>query len=214
MNCYFDKSPCEPITVPQFGHFHHCPSCGAFFRDPPTYLSPQAEKARYQLHHNHPEDPAYQAYFRRFIDQAILPYLDLTQPLTCLDFGSGPQPVLSSVMENHYHQKMAIYDPYFAPHSEVWNTHYDLITLVEVLEHLKRPLADLKPVVATLKVGGILALSTRLWTPDLGRFDNWWYIHDPTHVTFYSPQAITRLADHLGLRVLQIQPPAYITLQK
>ena len=101
-----------------------------------------------------------------------------------LDFGSGPGPTLSVMFQEAGHS-MKLYDYFYARDLSVFKHHYDFITATEVLEHLHTPKKELLRLWEHLKPGGQLGLMTKL-TPTSGKFSDWHYIKDPTHVCFYS----------------------------
>ncbi len=81
---------------------------------------------------------------------------------------------------------------------------YDVVTMWEVIEHLPDPRDTLRAVAATLKPGGLLALST----PDAGslvarlldgRWPGWTKV--PEHLTFFDKQTLGRLLRDAGFRV-------------
>ena len=48
-------------------------------------------------------------------------------------------------------------------------------------------------------------IKTELLTPNID-FRNWYYINDPTHTIFYSPNGINRLLNQHGFQCLDISP--------
>jgi hypothetical protein len=157
-----------------------CGECALVFVPPEFHLDAAAERTEYELHHNDPQDAGY----RRFLGR-------LAQPLSAqlapgsrgLDFGCGPGPTLSLMLAEQGHS-MRLYDPYFAPDSRVFETHWDFITATEVAEHLYRPGLELARLWSCLVPGGVLGLMTKL-VLDREAFSRWHYKNDPTHVCFF-----------------------------
>lgn len=58
-----------------FDTYHRCQDCGFIFLDPTDRISPQEEKARYDMHKNSIRDEDYVAFLRRFLDEAVFPFL-------------------------------------------------------------------------------------------------------------------------------------------
>lgn len=169
----------------------HCSVCDLIFVKPGQRLDPGEEKSRYDLHENNPEDERY----REFLSQLYRPLSKkLKENSFGLDFGSGPGPTLSVMLEEDGH-KVNIFDPFYAPDRSVFNHQYDFITTTETAEHLFNPREELDLLWSCLKTGGYLGIMTKL-VPSLEEFPNWHYRKDDTHVTFYSEQTFNWMANH------------------
>jgi len=180
----------------------HCPLCDApgsdFHRDrrraylrcgrcllvwvPAAFLlSPDQEKAEYDLHQNKPDDPAY----RGFLGRLATPLLQrLPAAASGLEFGCGPGPALAAMLREAGH-KVTLYDPFYFPDPAALAGSYDFITATEVVEHLHRPGAELQRLWGLLRPGGTLGIMTKL-VRDREAFASWHYKNDPTHVCFFS----------------------------
>ena len=166
-----------------------CSVCQLVFVPEGFHLSNDQEKAEYDLHENDPQDLGY----RSFLNRLAKPLLATLQPGSQgLDFGSGPGPCLSLMLEEQGHT-VALYDLYYANHPELFESQYDFITATEVVEHLAKPLFELDRLWGMLKPGGQLAIMTKLVaSPE--KFANWHYKSDPTHISFFSVTTF----DYLG----------------
>lgn len=193
-------TPCPLCDCPQNNIFHQdknrpyfrCTHCQLIFVPPSHYLSPQAEKAEYDLHQNSPEDSGY----RRFLSRLFTPLNDrLPSNSTGLDFGCGPGPTLSVLFEEAGHTA-AIYDPFYANHSAVFEQTYDFITATEVVEHLHAPRQEIDRLWSRLRPGGFLGIMTKL-ALDQAAFASWHYKADLTHVCFFSRETFQWLAHSL-----------------
>jgi hypothetical protein len=160
--------------------YHDCSACGLLWMAPAHHLSAEAERARYETHRNLPDDPGY----RGFLNRLAEPLLDRLPPLAeGLDFGSGPGPTLSLMLAEAGHP-IRLYDPFFAPFPESLERRYDFVTCTETVEHFRSPRAAFDQLAGLLRPQGWLAIMTQPFTADL-HFPAWWYIRDPTHVSFY-----------------------------
>ena len=158
-----------------------CPTCHLIHVPPDQYLSDEAEKGQYDLHENNPNDPGYRLFLSRVAD----PLLErLTAPSHGLDFGCGPGPTLSKILEQAGH-RVALYDLFYHPDAHALNGSYDFITATEVVEHLADPQQELDRLWGLLKPEGWLAIMTKRAT-DIEGFKNWHYKADPTHISFFS----------------------------
>lgn len=172
--------------------YHQCMDCRLVFVPPSDHLKPADEKERYDLHENDPDDAGY----RKFLSRLVDPMLERIPPNSSgLDFGSGPGPTLSRMMEEHGHQ-LVHYDLYYADHPEVFEQKYDFITATEVLEHLAQPREELDLLWQCLKTGGYLGIMTKL-VRNRKAFSTWHYIRDDTHIAFFSVPTFKWIANYL-----------------
>ncbi|KAA1378348.1 class I SAM-dependent methyltransferase [Aeromicrobium fastidiosum] len=76
-------------------------------------------------------------------------------------------------------------------------THYDLVTAIEVLEHLTDPRTELQPVADSTD---LLLATTQLMPEPTPRPGEWEYYATETgqHITFYTEKSIQELATSLG----------------
>ena len=170
--------------------YFRCACCALIFADPASRLSPAEERAVYDLHQNDPADPRY----RRFLSRLTNPLLTRL-PDTAregLDFGAGPGPTLS-VMLKESGRRMAIYDPFYAPHPAVLDRQYDFVTCTETMEHFHTPHQEWRLLLGILRPGGWLGIMTKLATEPRA-FASWHYKNDPTHVSFFSRETFQFLA--------------------
>ncbi|WP_163560390.1 class I SAM-dependent methyltransferase [Halomonas sp. NO4] len=202
------SSDCLPYHRDARREYHQCRCCDLVFVPPEYHLSPAAEKAEYDKHENHPDDPGY----RRFLSRLVTPLRERLAPgARGLDFGAGPGPTLSVMFAESGHP-MALYDPFYAPDDRVLNGTYDFITATEVVEHLHAPGRELTRLAALLVPGGWLGIVTKR-VRSREAFAGWHYIQDPTHVGFFSEATFRWLADRLEMR-LELPAADVALLQK
>jgi 2-polyprenyl-3-methyl-5-hydroxy-6-metoxy-1,4-benzoquinol methylase len=87
---------------------------------------------------------------------------------------------------------------------------YDVITLIDVIEHVTTPVQLLREIANHLKPDGVGVLTT----PDvqslvarlLGR--RWWHFR-VAHIGYFARDTITKALDQAGLRIVQISRPAW-----
>ncbi len=116
-----------------------------------------------------------------------------------LDFGSGPGPTLSLMLEEKGHQ-VDLFDKHYAKDESVFVKEFDFITLTEVIEHLSDPIFELERLTSMLKPGGCIAIMTQTMTKEID-FSKWYYKNDPSHIGFYNQESLIFLANHLELGV-------------
>lgn len=181
--------------------YYRCPDCHSVAMHPEHYLSREDEKARYLTHNNDVEDPGYQKFVRPVI-QAVTTHTQTHYH--GLDYGAGTGPVITKLLrEKGYF--MTTYDPIFIPNPEALNTTYDFIVCCEVVEHFHDPQREFAHFHQLLKPGGLLIIKTELLTTDID-FPTWYYINDPTHTLFYSPEGMRRILTQHGFQSLDISP--------
>lgn len=176
-----------------------CKNCGFIFLDPEQIVSSEIEKKRYQLHNNSMENPEYLKMLEAFISRNILPFKD--PPSKLLDFGSGPEPVLASLLSKRGYS-VDIYDKYFSANETYRNKKYDIITAVEVFEHLKNPVLWLKILLNCLDSKGFMIIQTNFLKNNTEFFKNWWYKEDITHISFFSLKTFRKISTILNLDII------------
>lgn len=183
----------QHFATDKFRDFLSCKLCQLVFVPPQFHLSAADEKIRYDLHQNSPEDLGY----TRFLNQLSEPLSKLLTPSSSgLDFGSGPGPTLSGILQAQGFA-MEIFDPFYTNQPELLTRQYDFITSTEVLEHLRTPRMELDRLWSCLKPGGHLGVMTRLLKPETN-FSKWRYRDDDTHLCFYRRETVQWLAKHLN----------------
>jgi hypothetical protein len=204
---------CEnPQTLPfwcdQRRAYRRCDQCLLVFVPTDYHLSSEAERAEYDLHRNDPEDAGY----RKFLSRLFGPLRDrLPVGARGLDFGSGPGPALALMLADAGFD-MAIYDPIYAPQDAVLQNRYDFIACSEVVEHFRMPGREFATLWQLLEPGGWLGIMTKL-VLDRQAFSRWHYKNDPTHISFFSRETFSFLAEHLSAH-LQFVGSDVILLRK
>lgn len=191
LNCPLCEQQCNDLFFEEPRRSYlRCQHCALVFVPPNQRLNSVQEKAEYDKHQNAPDDMGY----RRFLSRIADPLMKRIPPCAQgLDFGCGPGPTLSVMLEEQGH-KIALFDVFYFPDTQVWQADYDFITATEVIEHLFQPGKELKRLWSHLKPNGHLALMTKL-VKDVDAFSRWHYKNDPSHVCFFSTHTLDWLAD-------------------
>lgn len=190
------QSSCQTFHRDKSRSYFRCAVCRLIFVPHTQHLSNLEEKAHYSLHRNSPADVNY----RRFLSQLAAPLLQLLPAKSHgLDFGCGPGPTLSVMLEEQGHH-VDVYDEYFYKNESIWETKYDFITSTEVIEHLRKPRQVLEKLATALKPNGLLAIMTQI-TDDITDFANWHYMRDPTHICFYSSETFRYVVSILNSHI-------------
>ena len=219
-NCS-EKTTCCPLCLSEAispyyedskRSYLQCEHCDLVFVSRVHWLSPDEEKAEYDLHENNANDQGY----RQFLSRLSVPLserLDLSLVGDCkgLDFGCGPGPTLSLMLEEKG-AEMALYDPFYFNDETVLDGVYDFICSTEVVEHLSDPRKEFAQLFSMLKPRGWLGLMTKM-VKDQQAFSRWHYINDQTHICFYSRSTFEFIAAEVGANVTFIANDV-ILLQK
>jgi 2-polyprenyl-3-methyl-5-hydroxy-6-metoxy-1,4-benzoquinol methylase len=203
------KTICDEIHCPLCGSldvdsfledknriYLYCCLCKLVFVPKHYWLSVEDERATYDLHENDAQDQGY----RQFLSRLSTPLLEkLKSKQKGLDFGCGPGPTLSVLLEEKGHQ-VDLYDPLYCNDPSVFNKTYDFICATEVVEHMHDPNKDFAALFKMLKRGGWLGIMTKLVINNRA-FSRWHYIHDLTHVCFYSRSTFEYLAQRFNVEL-------------
>lgn len=187
-----------------------CPECKLVFKSPENFWSHEQDVARYTTHNNNSSDKGYVD----FLAKLLVPLKPLLpKKFTALDFGCGPGPTLSILLEE-IGGDVENFDPIFFPdaHLLVPET-YDLVTSTEVVEHFKNPKQDWETLVSLVKDDGLLAIMTLLYSKDID-FKSWWYKNDHTHVVFYQAETINYIAELYNLEIIYTDNKSIIIFKK
>ena len=177
----------NPTTI----KYHRCHDCCFVFQDTGSRLTPTLEKQRYNEHNNNSSDPRYRQFLSP-LATAVSALLVQKPNAIGLDFGCGPGPTLSIMMEEQGFQ-CDKYDPFFYPTAPTPPPHgYDFIVSSEVFEHLYTPRVELHRLQTLLAKDGILGIMTSRVNGNVNgaMFRQWSYRRDRTHVGFYARESL------------------------
>ena len=185
-----------------------CKTCNLVYVPSLYFISKKDEKAKYDNHQNSPQNQGYKDFLNRLINPLSK---ELSQSSYGLDFGCGPGPTLSLIMQEKGH-KMELYDYFYYDNKTVFEKEYDFITSTEVIEHLHHPLKEIQRLWECLKPDGVLGIMTA-FRPNIDEFSSWYYKRDLTHIRFFTKKTFQWLANRLNAK-LQIPENGVILLKK
>lgn len=200
-----DSKPCILChdSAPYFDQYknriyYQCQNCYALFMDPENFPSREQEHQRYSQHENNVNDPGYQ----KFVEPLVSAVQKYFKPQhQGLDFGAGPGPVSSHLLNNNGYQ-INLYDPFFHPHHSVLENKYDFIICCEVIEHFHHPSQEFAKLKKLLKPGGKLFCMTEPYTAQID-FRAWHYKNDITHVIFYHSKTLEYLKNKFDFKSVE-----------
>ncbi len=197
-----------PITLKSFGReFIKCNHCSLIFSLADELPISTLEKSRYENHENSANDEGYV----KFLNQAIAPVLAfLNSSSQILDYGCGPQPVLSQLLKQKGFS-CKNYDPFFYPQKPTGEN--DVIFSTEVFEHFHYPKKEIEEITNLLVEGGLLVIMTEFYK-DPEHFNKWWYTRDFTHVSFYNEDTFKHICKGFGYQLEYTDQIRVVILRK
>jgi SAM-dependent methyltransferase len=86
---------------------------------------------------------------------------------------------------------------------------YDIITAIEVLEHVIDPIDTLRQIKRLLKPGGVFFFTTGNAQPFRGRLADWGYVVPEIHVSFFEPETLVRALQMVGFTPTFLRLPGW-----
>ena len=187
-----------------------CTECGLVFKNPEKFNCVEKDIKRYSTHNNNNSDQGYLDFLGKFVTPLEK---FLLKNFTALDFGCGPGPTLSLLLEKVGGLTLN-YDPLFYPDTNLLIPEaYDVVTSTEVVEHFKTPKQDWETLINLVKVDGIVAIMTLFYTPEID-YKKWWYKNDHTHIVFYQQKTFEYIARKFKLEILYNDNKSIIFFKK
>jgi SAM-dependent methyltransferase len=75
---------------------------------------------------------------------------------------------------------------------------FDVVTAIEVIEHVPEPLEFLRSVRPLLRAGGLLFLTMGNLAPHAERLSLWSYVRPDIHVSFFEPRTLAEALRRRG----------------
>ena len=210
--CRLCNSKVIPFTIYKGREYHRCPKCYLIQLLRSQCPSLEEEQREYQLHINDPYDERYRRYLQP-VTNSMLEWLQkkkIQQP-RILDFGSGPGPTISVVLEEQG-WSVTNYDPFFSPDTSALLQRYDVISCTEVVEHFYEPKTSWEQLLALRNEQGSIIVMTQC-SDSYSReetFHKWRYIREKSHVVFYHSQTMHWIAKHYGLQLSVLTPSVFV----
>jgi SAM-dependent methyltransferase len=76
---------------------------------------------------------------------------------------------------------------------------FDVVTAIEVVEHIPGPLGTMEQIASLLKPGGVFFLTTGNAEPHRDSFTSWKYVHPDIHVAYFEPRTLSEAYRRVGL---------------
>jgi SAM-dependent methyltransferase len=79
---------------------------------------------------------------------------------------------------------------------------FDVVTAIEVVEHIPGPLDTMRQIASLLRPGGVFFLTTGNAAPHRESFTSWKYVHPDIHVAYFEPRTLGEAYRRAGLEPL------------
>ncbi len=191
--------------------YYYCKTCEFMQMDDSKRVPFDKEREVYDRHENSIECEGYVNMFQNFINSAVIPFKSSG---LALDFGSGPEPVLTQIIKRDYEFDIDNYDLHFQPEKVYEGKKYDVIVSTEVVEHLPDPMEVFRLFHDLLEDGGVLAFMTLFHENDDDAFLKWWYRRDETHISFFTVKTLENIAKSIGFKVIYTDGRRICTFRK
>jgi cyclopropane fatty-acyl-phospholipid synthase-like methyltransferase len=76
---------------------------------------------------------------------------------------------------------------------------FDVVTAIEVIEHVERPVDELRLIAELLAPRGVLLLTTTNARPYVDKLASWRYIIPEIHISFFTPETLSTAMEMAGL---------------
>lgn len=208
---------------------YRCPHCNfGFVGNPSTdyeqiytldyYSGNGADPLVDYVNELHNPQGALRQYEWRGITSVVSRLKPITEQTRWLDFGCGNGGLVRWVKERYSCNIQGFEEGEIADLARTFNISilrldelnresncYDIITAIEVLEHVDDPIGVLQRIFALLKPGGIFFYTTGNATRWRDRLTDWGYVIPEIHISFYEPETLSYGMSKVGFQVKHLQ---------
>ena len=230
MPCRICGTPTEFVGIRRGNFQHrdfrlqHCGSCGFSFVANPWTDYHQIYSADYYhgrfadplvdyvFELEHPEETI-RLYEWRGIVRAVQSLIPLSPDSRWLDYGCGNAGLVRHLLQRRICQGMGFEEGWIAERASaaglpVANASeltgmagtFDVVTAIEVLEHVEQPIEVLARIRSLLKPGGLFFFTTGNAATVRGRLTSWNYVIPEIHISFFEPSTAARALSICGFR--------------
>ena len=197
--------PPSGILVPYF----RCGVCGFLFTRFFDHWTGDEFKAHIYNQSYAQVDPDYAALRPESWGRLIAEHLGALLPqVSVLDYGGGTGRLAETLRERGI-QRAETWDPFNPAFMAPPEGTFNLVSCIEVLEHLPDPKAGMKSLVSHLPGEGALLLSTLVQPEDIGRTGvKWWYLAPRNgHISLHTPHSLQHLLRTWGFQLITTKLP-------
>ncbi|MFN0106809.1 MAG: class I SAM-dependent methyltransferase [Bryobacteraceae bacterium] len=205
-------------------HFHRCESCGfTFVANPWTDYAQIYNEAYYRGHGpdpwidyvfelEHPERTV-RIYEWTGILQVVQQLTKVSTETKWLDFGCGNGGLVRHVRKAAKCGIVGFEEGWIADQARAFGIPiltpgelapldgtFDVVTAIEVIEHVENPVEFLRRIRRLLKPGGLLFLTTGNAKPQRGKILDWGYAVPEIHISFFEPETMALAMQKAGFK--------------
>lgn len=217
-------------TKPLKRDYIQCDHCNLVWVPKQFHMPPKIERSEYDLHDNRINDLGYLRFLNKVVPH-VCQFFNIEQSfdehwfqniaikhahtqlastfatpssnnITGLDYGCGKAPALA-VQLCELGFNMHVFDKFYAPYTKNLKQEYDFVVSTETIEHIFEARETWSLWDTMLKAGGCLVIMTQR-VKSRHSFSTWRYIHDPTHICFYSDSTARFIAHKYNLNLTLI----------
>ena len=195
-------------------YYHRCEGCGFTFTRAFDHWT-QAEFARHIYNADYSRhDPAYADGERgtRTAGDVIRQFGAHSARLSVLDWGGG-EGSFAAGLKRHGFARVDSYDPFVSGAAARPAGSYDMVTCMEVIEHVVDPAALVADLAACRAARGAILISTLCCTRQVMEYglENWHYcVPRNGHISLMSAQALLHCARRAGLVAYSFSEAAHV----
>lgn len=201
----------------------HCPSCRfSFVEEPRTdyeavygedyYNGRGADPAVDYVYELEAPDQTIRNYEWRGILNIVRSLVPVTNSTRWLDYGCGNGGLVRYCRQETGCQIVGFEEgwirkpveqagtPLLDPDEIAAEGDFEVVTMIEVIEHVPDPVATLRDVRRLLRPGGLLFMTTGNAKPFRGRLPQWRYVVPEVHISFFEPDALALALTKAGFR--------------
>jgi 2-polyprenyl-6-hydroxyphenyl methylase/3-demethylubiquinone-9 3-methyltransferase len=206
--CHDFSRTCEDYKEPAFAPsgidvpYYRCAACGFVFT---SYFDAWSKEDFAERIYNSEyilADPDFAGTRPQYIAHQLSDMLaPLKADITLLDYGGG-EGTLTRELKQRGFEKSESFDPFFSSGTRPRGP-FDLVTIVEVVEHAVDPIPLFRDALSFVAPDGAILFTTGLQArkPD----PDWWYIAPRNgHVSIHTPASLQRLAAAAGVQCLSL----------